>query len=94
MIHFLRAVTGFAGVRNQVQGAPSAIALSGWAMRPDAITMWVPAAVAIFAASILVRMPPRDSSEPAAPAIATISGVMRSTSGTAFAVCRIEAARS
>jgi hypothetical protein len=27
-------------------------------------------------------MPPRESSEPAAPAIASIAGVMRSTSGT------------
>jgi len=36
--------------------------------------------VAILAASILVCMPPRDSPEPAAPAIASISGVMRSTS--------------
>ena len=41
----------------------------------------VPAAVAILPASSLVRMPPRDSSEAAAPAIASISGVMRSTSG-------------
>ena len=37
--------------------------------------MCVPAVVAIFAASILVRMPPRDSSDSAAPAIASISEV-------------------
>ena len=54
-------------------------------MRPDAITMWVPAVVAILPASILVVMPPRDSSEPDAPAIASISGVMRSTSGMSLA---------
>src|SRR4051812_45217178 len=81
-IHFLRAVTGLAGVKNQVQALPSPIALSGCAMRPDAITIWVPAVVAILPASILVSMPPRDSSEPDAPAIASISGVMRGTSGT------------
>jgi len=84
-IHFLRAVTGLAGVRNQVQRALSAIARSGCAMRPEAITMWVPPAVAILAASILVCMPPRESSEPAAPAMASIAGVMRSTSGTSCA---------
>ena len=41
---------------------------------PLAITMVVPPAVAILPASILVCMPPRDSSEPAAPAIASIAG--------------------
>src|SRR5262249_37159440 len=41
-IHFFRAVIGLAGVTNQVQRAPSAIALSGCATRPDAITMCVP----------------------------------------------------
>ena len=89
-IHFLRAVTGLAGVRNQVQAAPSAIAFSGCVTRPEAITMWMPAVVAILPASILVSMPPRDSSEPDAPAIASISGVMRGTSGTSLPppVCR------
>ena len=38
------------------------------------MTMTVPAAVAILPASILVCMPPRESSEPAAPAIASIAG--------------------
>ena len=52
----------------------------------------VPAAVAILPASSLVRMPPRDSSEAAAPAIASISGVMRSTTGMNFAP-RIERRR-
>jgi hypothetical protein len=41
----------------------------------------VPAASAILPASILVRMPPRDSSDAAPPAIASISGVMASTTG-------------
>ena len=44
-----------------------------------------PALVAILPASILVSMPPRDSSEPDAPAIASISGVMRGTTGTRLA---------
>ena len=82
----LRAVTGFEGVRNQVQRAPSAIACSGRSRRPSAITMWMPLTVAILPASILVRMPPRESSDPAAPAIASISGVMRGTSGMRFAL--------
>ena len=85
-IHFFRAVIGLAGVRNQVQRAPLAIASSGCAMRPDAMTICVPACVAILAASILVCMPPRESSEPAAPAIASMPAVMYSTSGTSFAV--------
>src|SRR6516162_3340142 len=84
-IHFLRAVMGLAGVRNQVQRAPPAIAASGCATRPEAITICVPPWVAILPASILVCMPPRDSSDPAAPAIASIAGVMRSTSGTSLA---------
>ena len=83
-IHFLRAVTGLAGVRNQVQ-LLFAIARSGCITRPDAITMWMPPVVAILPASILVCMPPRESSEPEAPAIASISGVMRSTSGISLA---------
>src|SRR5262249_35195504 len=66
-IHFLRAGTGLAGVRNQVQRAPPAIAASGCATRPDAITICVPAWVAILPASILVCMPPRESPDPAAP---------------------------
>ncbi len=43
--------------------------------------MVVPVAVAILAASTLVCMPPRDSSEAALPAIASISAVTLSTSG-------------
>ena len=58
-IHFLREVTGLPGVRNQVARAPAAIAFSGCSTWPEAITMWVPAVVAILPASILVRMPPR-----------------------------------
>src|SRR5580700_9316326 len=84
-IHFLRAVTGLAGVRNQVHGLPSAIDCSGLSIRPEAITMWVPAVVAILPASILVRMPPRESCEPASPAIASTSGVMRGTSAISLA---------
>ena len=48
--------------------------------------MWMPPVVAILPASILVVMPPRESSEPDAPAIASISGVMRSTSGISLAL--------
>src|SRR5579883_3437135 len=84
-IHRLRAVIGLAGVRNEVQRPPSAIAASGWVILPEAISMWVPAVVAILAASILVRMPPRDSSDPAAPAIASISLVTDSTTGISLA---------
>src|SRR5258708_2957714 len=84
-IHGLGAVTGLAGVRNQVQRPPSDIACSGCSILPDAISIWVPDVVAIFAASILVRMPPRDSSDSAAPAIASISEVTDSTIGTSFA---------
>ena len=47
--------------------------------------MCVPAVVAILPASILVRMPPRAVSEALAPAMASISGVMRATSGTRLA---------
>ena len=54
---------------------------SGCCSCPRAMIIAVPAAVAILPASSLVCMPPRDSSEPALPAIASISGVMRSTSG-------------
>src|SRR5262249_25661135 len=85
-IHFLRAVTGLAGVRNQVQRAPPAIAASGCATRPDAITICVPAWVAILPASLLVGRPRRESPAPAAPAMASIAGVMRSTSGTSLAL--------
>src|SRR5881392_1620305 len=84
-IQRLRAVTGLAGVRNQVQRPPSAIACSGCSILPDAISIWVPAVVAILAAWILVVMPPRDNSDPAAPAIASISAVTDSTVGTSFA---------
>src|SRR6267154_1073081 len=84
-IQRFRAVTGLAGVRNQVQRPPSAMACSGCSILPDAISIWVPAEVAIFAASILVDMPPRDNSDSAAPAIASISTVTDSTNGISFA---------
>ena len=85
-IQRLRAVTGLAGVRNQVQRPPSAMACSGCSILPEAISICVPAVVAILAASILVRMPPRDSSDSAAPAIASISDVTESTIGISFAL--------
>src|ERR1700748_3959026 len=85
-IHRLRAVTGLAGVRNQVQRPPAAIACSGCSILPDAISIWVPAVVAILAASILVYMPPRDNSDSAAPAIRSISEVTDSTIGISFAL--------
>ena len=84
-IQRFRAVTGLAGVRNQVQRPPSAMTASGCSILPEAISICVPPVVAILAASILVRMPPRDSSDPAAPAIASISEVMVSTAGISFA---------
>ena len=40
------------------------------------------------AASILVRMPPRDNSDAAPPAIASISGVTLSTTGRSLRVRR------
>ncbi len=80
-IHALRAVTGLDGVRNQVQGPPSQTRAIGWEIRPSAITICAPPAPAMRAASILVRMPPRDASEAAPPAIASICGVRRSTTG-------------
>ena len=80
-IHVLRAVAGLEGVMNQVQRPPSATVRRGFIRRPSAMTMCVPPAVAIWAASILVRMPPRESSEAAPPAMASIAGVMRSTTG-------------
>src|ERR1700726_1974411 len=85
-IQRFRAVTGFAGVRNQVQRPPLAMACSGCSILPEAISIWVPDVVAIFAASILVYMPPRDSSDSAAPAIASISEVTDSTIGISFAL--------
>ena len=45
----------------------------------------VPPPTAIFAASTLVRMPPRDSSDPASPAMASIAAVMRGTTGMSAA---------
>ena len=65
-IQILRAAIGFDGVRNHVHRPPSATRAMGCSTRPSAMTMCAPAAVAIRAASILVRMPPRDSSDAAA----------------------------
>ena len=84
-IHFLRAVTGIG--RREEPGAARAVGDRPQRMRDAAGgDHHVGAAgVAILPASILVCMPPRESSEPAAPAIASIAGVMRSTSGTSLA---------
>src|SRR4051812_32240673 len=84
-IQRLRAVTGLAGVRNQVQRPPSAIACRGCSILPDAISICVPDVVAILAASILVVMPPRENSDSAEPAIASISDVTDSTTGISVA---------
>ena len=54
---------------------------SGAGARPSAITIWAPPIVAILAASILVRIPPREYCEAAPPAIASISAVMRGMIG-------------
>ena len=67
-----------------MQRPPSATRRNGFLARPSAMTMWVPPAVAILPASTLVRMPPRESSEAAPPAMASMAGVMRSTT----AICR------
>ena len=80
-IQVFRAAVGVDPERNHVQRAPSRTARSGFFPRPSAITRWVPPEIAILAASTLVRMPPLDSSEAGPPAMASISGVMRSTTG-------------
>jgi hypothetical protein len=75
-IQVLRAVTGVLAGANQEWRAPVSMAFSGWSVLPEAMIMAQPAPVAILPASILVRMPPRDSSEAAPPAMASISGVI------------------
>ena len=52
---------------------------------PDAIIMLIPELVAAFAAWILVNMPPVPKPLPAAPALASTSGVISLTSYTSFA---------
>src|ERR1019366_142892 len=84
-IHFLRAVIGLDGVRNHVQRSPAAMRASGEGARPSAISICAPPVVAILAASILVRMPPREYCEAAPPAIASISAVTRGTTGISVA---------
>ena len=74
----------------QVQRPVCSICRSGCRTCPDAITIWAPPEVAILPASILVFMPPRENSEPAAPAMFSISAVMRSTTG----MCRAEGSRA
>ena len=75
-IHCLRAATGVALGTNQVHAAPSSRRRSGCGWWPAAMHMWQPAATAIFAARILVVMPPEPSGEALRPAMASISGVM------------------
>ena len=62
-IQRLRAATGSECGKNQVPPFAQS-ALSGFITFPLAITIWVPAPTAIFAAAIFVTMPPRESSEP------------------------------
>ena len=66
-------------------GAGTAIACNGCSILPEAISICVPPVVAIFAASTLVRMPPRESSDSASPATASISEEMLSTTGMSLA---------
>ena len=80
-IHFLRAFSGDDGVRNQVQGAPAPMRATGFLCLPSAMTMCAPPDVAILPASILVCMPPLENSEAAPPAMASISALMRGTTG-------------
>ena len=67
---------------NHVPPPLPASAASGLSTLPDAMTIWVPPDTAILAASILVTMPPRDSSEPTSPAMASIAGVISRTSSS------------
>ena len=77
----LRAARGVAVEMNQVERASSSSAASGRSTAPLAITMWQPAAIACLAAAIFVTIPPAADGVPTSPAIASICGVMRSTTG-------------
>ena len=76
-----QALTGVELALNSVDRSPLSMAASGLRRVPDAMIMAVPAALAILPASSLVFMPPREYSDAAAPAIASISGVIASTTG-------------
>jgi hypothetical protein len=65
-----------------VQGAPFASAPKGRTTAPSLIAIAQPARIAARAAMIFVLMPPRDSAEPAPPAIASISGVIAVTTSS------------
>src|SRR5262249_50824836 len=80
-IHRLRDCSGVALARNQVQRAPATTRCKGCSSWPDATTMLQPPARAIFAASILVTIPPEPKPDVGLPAIASISGVSSLTSG-------------
>ena len=69
-------MTGVPDGANQEERAPFSIADSGLIDLAGGDDHGAAGAVAILPASILVRMPPRDSSEAAPPAIASISGVI------------------
>ena len=75
------ALTGLADGLNRVARSPLSMAASGFIRAPEAMIIAVPAAVAIFPASSLVFMPPREISEAAAPAMASMAGVILSTTG-------------
>ena len=68
---------------------PSITAPSAPTARPSAIAMRQPAAMAMRPAISLVTMPPFDISEAAAPAIASISGVISRISGMCLAVASL-----
>ena len=84
-IQIFRAATGSTASGTRCSGRPRRRARSGARRARRRSPCASPPAVAMRAASILVRMPPRDSSEAAPPAIASISGVTRSTIGMSFA---------
>ncbi|MNY03173.1 hypothetical protein D3C86_1357780 [compost metagenome] len=57
-IHCFQAARGVAGAVIRVARAPSVTAVSGWGVRPEAMTVAQPAERAIWAAASLVAMPP------------------------------------
>ena len=81
----MRAACGSPSGSNQVQGAPASSARSGRSTAPSLIAIAQPARVAVRAAISLVFMPPRDSAEPAPPAIASIAGVIAVTMSSRIA---------
>ena len=76
MIQFFRAARFVPMGTKKLCRAPSATARSGWHTAPLALIIAVPACTATFAASILVRMPPRDKWLAAQPAFASMSALV------------------